>query len=359
MLSMSSACEPTQRHQLDSRLFGLVALAEEEHTGREGDDEQQRGGDERPAQASLAALLTCQLGADRTVVALGPVPAGVDQFGDQRRHVAAPRRPVGRRLEPAAAQHVVVGSSLRVPAACCGTQVALEREVGPRLLQPGDHLRPGAEHDLVHDVDRLAGAGHEPGVDERVDRRAELRRQVGGVNAATDPGTVVGDVDQAQHPVAQRRAPVGTDGRQGAFAETFDRGRQATDARRRTRRAACHRHAAPRPRPSPPTPAAGRRRGRRRRMRSSTPAPARRCSRCAAPARRRSVAAPRRSVGRRAPGRPRSARRARAMTPERRADRRARRARRERRGPDRARGRASGRRPRRSRRMRAPLRTGR
>ena len=82
------------------------------------------------------------------------------------RDVAASRSPVGRELEPAATQHVVVGATLRVPAASCGTDVALERDVGARLLQPGDHLRPGAEHDLVHDVELVAGVGDETGIDE-------------------------------------------------------------------------------------------------------------------------------------------------------------------------------------------------
>ena len=50
-----------------------------------------------------------------------------------------------------------------------------------------------------------------------------------GVHAATSPDAVVGDVHQAEHHVTQRPLALGADGRQGAFAEAFDRCRQSTD----------------------------------------------------------------------------------------------------------------------------------
>ena len=158
-----------------SGLLGVVALHQEQRARRERDHEQEHGSNEHSTQAPLAALLACQLGAQGTVVALCPVPAGLDQFADQRWDVAASRSPVGRELEPAATEHVVVGATLRVPAASCRTDVTLERDVGARLLQPGDHLGPGAEHDLVHDVEFVAGAGDETGIDERVDRGRRAR----------------------------------------------------------------------------------------------------------------------------------------------------------------------------------------
>ena len=108
-------------------------------------------------------------------------------------------RELARRGEAGTAVDVVVGAALGVPGAGRGPQLAVEDEVGAGLLEPGGQPRPGAEHDLVDDVDHPVVALDEAGVDEGVDGGAELGRHLVDRQAPAHPLAVLGDVDEPHH----------------------------------------------------------------------------------------------------------------------------------------------------------------
>jgi hypothetical protein len=112
------------------------------------------------------------------VVPVGNSPAGRDELRYLCRHVRVSRRELARGGEPGAAVDVIVRATFGLPSPGRGAQLAVEDQVGASLLEPRHQPRPGAEHHLVNHVHHPVVALDEPGVDERLDGRTELDRQL-------------------------------------------------------------------------------------------------------------------------------------------------------------------------------------
>ena len=86
---------------------------------------------------------------------------------------------LGARGEADATVEVVVTATPGVPAARSRAELPSQDQLGANFLEPSGEQRPRAEHDLVDNVELLAGALHEAGVGQGIHRRGEPVGDVG------------------------------------------------------------------------------------------------------------------------------------------------------------------------------------
>ncbi len=169
------------------RVVGAPLGCDGEDAADEGDDEKQAGGNEGAAEASAVAHLTLQSGLDLALLAGGGQLAGGDELGDNRWKFGVRRDEFDGGGESGAAQDVVVGAAVGVPGSRRGAQLTIEHEVGAGVLEPTLELRPGAEHDFVDDVDAFAVTDDEALVNQRIEGRPQLGRQLVRARRAGEP----------------------------------------------------------------------------------------------------------------------------------------------------------------------------
>ena len=211
-------------------LVGTTRLPHGQCSGDDGGGEQDRGGgEERPQPAVDAGPLAVSLVGDP----FGDVLTGGDELPDQRADVGVPADELVTGEEACAAVQVVVVAAVGVPRPGGGTQLTFEDELGAGLLEPGGELRPGAEHDLVDDVDLSVVALHQVGVDQGIDGAGELVGDLVDRHPPANPLPVLGDVDEAQHDLTDALFVAGS--LRGPGAHPLDgrgRGRRAGRTRR-------------------------------------------------------------------------------------------------------------------------------
>jgi len=109
-----------------------------------------------------AAALASELLADLELVPFTELTAGKEEFGEHHRgRSEGAVGPFECGLQPEATIEVIVRTSCCVPRPRRGAQLALDDQIGARLLQPDRELRPGAEDDFMDDLDGLVGADDE------------------------------------------------------------------------------------------------------------------------------------------------------------------------------------------------------